>query len=188
MKFKRQIPNMLSVLRLFMIPVFVIFYFRYTDLPQTLIAAGVFVLAWATDALDGYLARRNNWITDIGKLLDPLADKLMQVAAAVCFTVENRIFLLFLVPLVLKEACMLLGAVIIMKNKKVTVQASWYGKIATILLFLCAFTRIIVRGNGALDLALAIFMLAIMLFALVMYYFKDFKGKYNIQLKNIKKH
>ncbi|MBQ9848694.1 MAG: CDP-alcohol phosphatidyltransferase family protein [Clostridia bacterium] len=178
MNVKKQIPNILSVFRLFMIPVFVVYYFKYTVLPKTLISAGVFVLAWVTDALDGYLARRNNWITDVGKLLDPLADKLMQITAAVCFTIDNRIFLMFLIPLVLKELLMLIGAIIIMKNKKAAVQASWYGKVATILLFVCAFARIIVRGNAVFDTVIASVMLLTMLFALVMYYLKDFKGKY----------
>lgn len=178
---KRQIPNILSVIRLFMIPVFIIYYFEYTALPKTLIPAGVFILAWITDALDGYLARRNSWITDIGKILDPLADKLMQIAAAVCFSIDNKIFLVFLIPLVMKEVIMLIGAVIVMRRKKIVVQASWYGKVATVLLFICALARIIVRGSHVFDTVIASVMLASMLFALVMYYFKDFKGKYNIK-------
>lgn len=177
---KRQIPNILSVVRLFMVPVFIVYYFRYTVLPKTLVSAGVFVLAWLTDALDGYLARRNNWITDIGKILDPLADKLMQLAAAACFSIDNKIFLLFLIPLVLKEVIMLIGAVIVMRRKKIVVQASWYGKVATVLLFICALARIIVRGSAAFDTVIASIMLAAMLFALLMYYYKDYKGKYNI--------
>lgn len=179
---KRQIPNMLSVLRLLMIPAFAVSYFEYTDGYNTLIAAGIYVLAWFTDALDGYLARRNSWITDVGKWLDPLADKLMQLAAAICFTIDNKIFLVMLIPLVIKELCMLLGGLFIMKKHKIVVQAHWYGKVATVILFLCAFTRIIVRGNAALDIAIAIVMLCVMIFSLVMYYLKDFKGKYNLEL------
>lgn len=177
---KKQIPNILSVIRLFMVPVFIVYYFRYSVLPKTLISAGVFILAWITDALDGYLARRNNWITDVGKILDPLADKLMQLAAAVCFSIDNKIFLIFLIPLVIKELMMLIGAIIVMRSKKTVVQASWYGKVATVLLFICALTRIIIRGSAVFDTVIASVMLATMLFALVMYYFKDFKGKYNI--------
>ncbi len=173
---------MLSVLRLFMIPVFVIAYFKYTEMPKSLIAAGVYILAWATDVLDGYLARRNNWITDIGKLLDPLADKLMQITAAVCFAIDNRVFLILAIPLFIKELGMVFGALAIMKKRSVVVQAHWYGKLATVILFVCAFTRICVRNNMTLDIILCVTMIATLLFSLIMYYFKDFKGKYNLSL------
>ena len=177
---KKQIPNLLSLLRLFMIPVFVVCYFKYVDFPNSMIAAGVYFLAWATDVLDGYLARRNNWITDIGKLLDPLADKLMQVTAAVCFAVDNSVFLIVVIPIVIKELGMLFGALAIMKKRKVVVQAHWYGKLATVLLFVCAFFRICIRNSMALDISICVIMLVTLIFSLAMYYFKDFKGKYNL--------
>ncbi len=183
MKFKRQIPNILSVIRLFMIPVFAVCYFRYDTGYGPLVAAGVYILAWATDILDGYLARRNNWITELGKILDPLADKLMQLAAAVCFTVDNRVFLMLLIPLVIKELAMLCGALLIMRTQKTVEPSHWYGKAATVIIFLCSMTRILVRGNGTLDPVLAVIMLCVMVFALIMYYFKDFKGKYKLSFR-----
>jgi len=175
---KRQIPNILSVFRLIMIPAFVVTYFKC----QAWISAVIYVGAWITDALDGYLARRNNWITNVGKILDPLADKCMQFAAAVCFSIENRIFLLVAIPMFVKEITMLIAAIFIAKTKKIVVASSWYGKAATVLLFLCAFTKILVRGNKIFDTAAAIFMLSCMIFSFVMYYFKDFKGKYKVEL------
>ncbi len=179
---KRQIPNMLSVLRLLMIPLFVVCYFKN----ENGVAATVYVLAWITDALDGYLARRNNWITDLGKILDPLADKLMQLTAAVCFTCDNKIFLIVVIPLLIKEFGMLFAAVKIKKQHNIVVAASWYGKVATVLLFICAFTRILVRNNPVFDIILAVFMLFCMVFSLIMYYLKDFKGKYDLKLINRK--
>lgn len=177
---KKQIPNMLSVLRLCMIPVFVVCYFKYTVGWKAFIAAGIYVIAWATDALDGYLARRNNWITDLGKFLDPLADKLMQLTAAICFTIENSIFLIVVIPLLIKEFGMLFASMYIHKKRNVVVSSNWYGKLATILLFLCAFTRLIIKGNPTLDIVIAVLMLACMIFSLLMYYFKEYKGKYNL--------
>ena len=179
---KRQIPNMLSVLRLCMIPAFVICYFKYTAGWRLFTSLCIYAIAWATDALDGYLARRNNWITDLGKFLDPLADKLMQLAAALCFTMENKVFLLVTIPLILKEACMLWASVRIKNTKNIVVGSNWYGKLATFLLFVCAFTRMIVRHNPILDIIIAVAMLACMIFSLLMYYFKDFKGKYKLDL------
>ncbi len=179
---KRQIPNMLSVLRLFMIPVFVWSYFKYTMMPKVFISAGVYFLAWLTDALDGYLARRNGWITDLGKLLDPLADKLMQIAAAACFTVDNKLFYIVLIPLVIKECGMIFASMAILRKSKVVVQAHWYGKVATVILFGCAFIRIVVRNSPVLDWVICGMMLCLLVFSLTMYYLRDFRGKYDFKL------
>lgn len=179
---KKQIPNILSCLRLLMIPVFVVFYFKYQELPGTFAAACVYMVAWMTDALDGYLARKNNWITDVGKILDPLADKLMQCAAAICFTIDNPIFFIVLIPLLIKEFGMLLGALTIMRKRKVVVQSSWYGKLATVLLFVFAFLRTVIRNSVVLDVMICVLMLSTLIFSLLMYYVKQFKGQYQMEL------
>lgn len=169
---------MLSVLRLIMIPAFVVCYFKQ----KAYISAIIYVAAWATDVLDGYLARRNNWITDLGKFLDPMADKLMQLAAALCFTMENAVFLIVVIPLLIKEFGMLFASLRITNTQNIVVSSDWYGKLATVLLFVCAFTRLLVRGNPVLDIIIAVFMLACMIFSLLMYYFKVFRGKYKLNL------
>lgn len=171
----KHIPNILSTIRLLMIPLFVVAYFNYS----AYVAAVIYVVAWLTDALDGYLARRNNWITDIGKLLDPLADKLMQITAAVCFTVDNLLFLTVLIPLVIKEFIMLFGGMLVIKRQKVVVQAHWYGKLATVVIFVGAFVRLLVRNNLAVDITVCAVILSMLVFSLLMYYFKIFRGKYN---------
>ena len=171
----KNIPNILSFIRLLMIPVFVYTYFAFDTYPASFIAAGVYLLAWITDALDGYLARRNNWITDLGKWLDPLADKAMQFTAAICFAVDNLIFLLVVIPMFLKEMLMLIGGMVIIKRKNVVVQALWYGKVATIILFACAFFRIIIRNNPIFDITVAMLILTTMIFALVMYCIRTMK-------------
>lgn len=178
----KQIPNILSVLRLFMIPAFVITYFEMGAGKNALIPAGIYILAWLTDVLDGYLARRNNWITDVGKLLDPIADKLMQLAAILCFTFDNPVFLVILIPFLIKEFGMLFGSLFIMNKKNVVVQSSWYGKFSTAALFVCALTRIFIRENAILDIAIAVTMFGLVVFSLLMYYFKEFKGTYNLRL------
>ncbi len=173
----KQIPNILSTLRLLMIPLFVYSYFEYDEYPKCLIAAGIYALAWLTDALDGYLARKYNWITDVGKILDPLADKLMQIAAAVCFTVDNIIFLALLIPIVIKETAMLIGGILVIKRQKVVTQAKWYGKLATVILFLCAFLRIIIRGSTALDIIICAVMISMLIFSFLMYYLKVYRAE-----------
>ena len=73
----RHIPNVLSAIRLILVGVFIFLFARAKYLACLI----VFLTAFFTDLLDGYLARRNNWISDLGKVLDPLADKLMVIAA-----------------------------------------------------------------------------------------------------------
>lgn len=176
---KRQIPNILSLLRLCMIPAFVICYFKYTAGPKAFLSLILYFVAWLTDALDGYLARKFNWITDIGKFLDPMADKLMQLAVALCFATENYIFFIVAIPLVIKEFTMLFAYTRIQSTKHIALSSNWYGKIATFLLFICAFIRITIRNNPVLDIIIALAMLCCMIFSFLMYYFKAYKGKYN---------
>ena len=82
----RHIPNILSVLRIIMVGVFAYLF----AIGRPLAALSVYVLAFLTDILDGYLARRNNWITNLGKLLDPFADKLLIVVALICIYLGKR--------------------------------------------------------------------------------------------------
>lgn len=177
-KIKRQIPNMLSTLRLFMVPLFVVSYFKC----RVHIAAIIYVAAWLTDALDGYLARHNGWITDVGKILDPIADKFMQLAAAICFALENKLFFIVVTLLCLKEFGMLYASVRIKKEHNIVVAANWFGKLSTVILFVCAFLRLIIRDNCVLDVIVVAVMILCMCFALSMYYFKEFRGKYQLNV------
>ena len=178
---KKQIPNILTLILLIMIPVFIVIYFKYPGTPANYVTAGIYFAAWLTDVLDGYLARKYNWITDVGKIIDPLADKLMQLSVAVCFTVENPVFLALLIPMAVKELGMLVGAFIIVKKQRRVEQARWFGKAATVFLFVCTFARIVYRGfnfdYAVLDTVIAFLMLAAILFAAAMYYFKVFRTK-----------
>lgn len=109
-----------------MVGVFIYFFAR----AQYHWALGIYVLAFITDIVDGYLARRNNWITNIGKVLDPLADKLMLIAALACFYAEGWIPAWLLIIVVAKELVMIIGGALLWK-KNVVVYADWFGKAAT---------------------------------------------------------
>lgn len=126
-----NIPNILTVIRFIMIPVFA--YFLYTG--SVIKAAVVFVLAGFTDILDGIIARKFNMITDWGKLADPLADKLLQITALLLLTLQKKLPSIILIVVLAKEIFMIAGSYFLYKNKKV-VSANWYGKLATVLLFL----------------------------------------------------
>ena len=99
------------------------------------VSVGIFLLAGITDIIDGFLARKNNWVSNAGKILDPIADKLMQCTALVCLTVTNMVPLWFSMPYILKEAMMLLGGLFMLKKRRVRVVSNIFGKIAAVLFY-----------------------------------------------------
>jgi cardiolipin synthase len=127
----KNIPNILSVIRIILVAVFVYTAFCVSDT----VALVVFLLAGATDVVDGYLARRNNWITDIGKILDPFADKLMQCTVLVCLCIKDIIPLWFVIPYFVKEVATLGAGLLVIKRRSVVVVSKWYGKAAVCLFY-----------------------------------------------------
>ena len=113
------IPNVLTILRIILIPVFVILFFN----DQKKAALAVFIAASLTDMLDGYLARKLNQITDFGKLFDPLADKVMVLTAMVCQTFWGPLPLIAVIIVAAKELLMVLGGMF-MLSKNVVVYAA----------------------------------------------------------------
>ena len=131
-----NLPNLLTIIRLFLVPVFILVYTGADSSSARVGAALIFLVASVTDVLDGYIARKYNKITDFGKLADPVADKLMQLSAVGCLALNNRISMWILILYVFKEAVLILGGINLLKEKFV-VQSKWTGKIATVVLFLC---------------------------------------------------
>lgn len=126
------IPNLLSAFRICLIPVFIWLY----SVEQNYIWAAI-VLAFSgfTDLVDGFIARRFNMISDVGKVLDPIADKLTQVAMLFCLVFRFPLMLLPLVLLILKELFAgVTGWLVIRKTGKVY-GANWHGKVATCLIY-----------------------------------------------------
>ena len=135
----KHIPNILSSLRIAMVGVFA--WLFITAFPNHTArywwALGVFVLAFLTDVLDGFLARTFNWVTPVGKLLDPIADKLMAVTALVVILIAEAkagddygIYLTLFVLVAVKEGLMLIGGLVMLRQRKVA-YSDWYGKSAT---------------------------------------------------------
>ena len=134
----KHIPNILSSVRIAMVGVFAwLFLTARIPHPQNYLwALGIFVLAFVTDVLDGFLARTFNWVTPVGKLLDPLADKLMAITALIVILIrkwEGSLFWIYLTLVILvivKEILMVIGGMIMLKQRKVA-YSDWYGKTAT---------------------------------------------------------
>ena len=128
----KNIPNILSVIRIILVGVFVYTSFCIGDS----VALLVFLIAGATDVVDGYLARRNNWISDLGKILDPLADKLMQFTVLIVFYFLELIPIWFVIPFFLKDGITLLMGMLVIKKRNVVVVSKWYGKAAVCVFYL----------------------------------------------------
>ena len=121
------IPNVLTMIRMLLIPVFVVLFFK----GQKIAALCVFCAASLTDMLDGYLARKLNQITDFGKLFDPLADKLMVLTAMICQTFWGPLPLVAVIIVAAKELVMVLGGVF-MLSRDVVVYSNYFGKAAQV--------------------------------------------------------
>lgn len=154
MKFKFEIgdlfklPNILCYLRILMVPWFLGVYFTAEVPTDYYMATFIVLLSGITDFLDGQIARRCNMITDLGRIIDPIADKLMQLAMLVALTIKVRYMYLLVIYLLIKEAVTLMtGALVIKLYKRRLNGAKWYGKVCTavlyvIMLVLVAFPQI----------------------------------------------
>lgn len=139
----KNIPNILSIIRIFLVFVFVFCYF---GLHQPYVALAVFLLAGLTDIVDGYLARRNNWITKLGKILDPFADKLMQCTVLVCLLIDNLLPWWFVALFFIKDIFSMLAGLIVIKKRDVAVVSKWYGKM-TVCIFYATIALSIIFEN-----------------------------------------
>ena len=182
-----NIPNVLTIARLCMVPAFVFCFVKGCDGTMAggvYYAAGLFVLAALTDILDGYIARKYNQITDFGKLADPLADKMMQIAAIACLAIYDRIALWIFCIFLGKEILMICGASRLLKRFKFVVYSEWSGKIATVILFVC-IVAIMVFDNISQKTASIMMCVCVFftLIALFNYYKMYTKVKENLQHK-----
>ena len=176
---KKHIPNILSVIRLLMIPLFVYVYF--IENPPKIWSLLIFLSAELTDVVDGFLARRYGWITEAGKILDPMADKLMQAAAMISLSIENHFFIWIAVIFFLKEMTMVTGALVLAKKISTVTPSSWFGKMATVIFAATTMVFIIYPDNTVINVILTVILASALIFALLMYYFTIFRkvGKAN---------
>lgn len=127
-----NLANKLTVIRIFLIPIFLVFI-AVKDIPYgKLIATAVFIIAALTDKLDGYIARSRNQITRFGKFMDPLADKLL-VTAALVSLVEFQIIPTWIAMVIIAREFAVTGLRSIAAAEGVVIAASWWGKIKTFI-------------------------------------------------------
>lgn len=162
---------MLSIVRIIFIIPFVLSVINddYTSAGIILIISGI------SDFLDGYIARKYNQITRVGKMLDPTADKLTLMAVMVCVGIKfNKIFP-FMIILITKEILMLAAGIILLRKKLTPPSAKWYGKLSTVVFYvsiivIISFKAIWNLDIEILDVSLMILTAFFMIYALIRYF------------------
>lgn len=138
------IPNILGYVRLLLIPLFVYLYLNAGSTKDYYAAAGVILISGLTDFVDGYVARKYNQITELGKFLDPLADKLTQGAIILTLMFRIKWMNLLVILFAIKELFMAVnGAVLLVKKGRKLDGAMWYGKVSTAVLYAAMFILIL---------------------------------------------
>lgn len=167
------IPNIISAIRIALIPVFITIYF--SDLKNSLIWSFVIiVLSGISDVADGLIARKFNMVSDLGKVLDPIADKLTQVAVAVILCFKHTLLIPVFCVLFTKELLTAFAAGALFKKGMKPESARWWGKLATALLYISFMYYLIIDIVGytsllAVDISIMLILIACLIFAMCGY-------------------
>ena len=181
-----SLPNILSYIRILLIPVIVYFYLvkeNYT------VSAVIAALSGITDLADGFIARKFNATTNIGKILDPIADKLTYATAFFCMCAEGKIPLFFVIGFTVIQLLQAAGAIFVYKTKNTVVMSNIPGKIAGFSMFaLCILNLVFydIIGNADLINIISFFVLAILVCASSVYFIQyiDIKHTKHINTNN----
>lgn len=190
----KHIPNILTIARFFLIPF--IIYFIVVD--QYTLAILFLTISGLTDILDGFIARKFNFITNFGKLIDPLADKATQIAVLLTITFKGIIPFWIIIVVALKEFAMIAGASFLY-GKEMVVSSRWYGKLSTVLFYIAIASSFLIEYINTIasnptnsmsyipqfDIWIYYLALASTIFSLVMYYREFYKQGY-LKKENLK--
>lgn len=169
---KLNIPNTLSVVRICLVPVFFLVYFSGAEYSR-FYAAAVYAVASITDVLDGKIARKYNMTTNLGRILDPLGDKLMTVSVILCITIDGIIPVWAVIIFVVKEGLMGLGGLFLYNKFEEMPPSNYFGKCSTVVFFAVCVILMLFRGiPRSVALIMISVALAVMLLAFVSYIFK----------------
>jgi cardiolipin synthase (CMP-forming) len=146
-----NLPNTLTIVRLLLVPVY-LWAFFITSSPHKVGALFVLLVAGATDVADGQIARRRGLVTQVGQLLDPLADKLMMLAVLFSLLWVGRVPWLVAGLLLLRDAAMIVGSIIVyVQGKRAVPKANFWGKLTTVFYYITVCAVILdwpSRGTG----------------------------------------
>lgn len=174
------IPNLLSLFRLALIPVYIAIYLNARDSADYYLSAGILAVSCLTDMIDGKIARHFNMISTVGKILDPLADKATQFTLILCLALKYPFLWYLVILFVVKESFQLIAGGINLKKGKMLKGALMSGKICTTILFLSLIILVmmpnldlrIIKWIAVID---AVFMLFAFADYVMTYYTRDSK-------------
>lgn len=129
------IPNLLSLVRLIFIPIYVVIYLNASAPKHCYWAGGILTVSCLTDLLDGQIARRFDMVTNLGKILDPLADKVTQFSLILCLYSKYPILWFVVILFILKETFQLIAGLVTLQQGKMLTGALLSGKLCTVVLF-----------------------------------------------------
>jgi CDP-diacylglycerol--glycerol-3-phosphate 3-phosphatidyltransferase len=170
-----NLPNKLTILRVFMIPLFLVFLLVPGIPKGNYIAAAIFIIASLTDFFDGYIARKNNLVTNFGKFMDPLADKLLVCSALISF-IELELLPAWIVIIIIAREFIINGFRLIASDSGVVIAASWWGKIKTNVQIVMSVMLILNLDNTIINILeqVAVYLaLAFTVISLIDYIYKN---------------
>lgn len=138
------IPNVLSLFRLILIPVYIVIYLRAKETTDYFLAAAILAVSCLTDLIDGKIARHFNMISTIGKILDPLADKATQFSLIMCLAMKYQILWYMVVLFVIKEGFQLIAGGLNLRKGMMLKGALLSGKICTTVLFISLIIMVLI--------------------------------------------
>lgn len=130
-----SIPNILCYIRFLLIPLFVVQYIKAEEPGEYMRAAAIVLASGLTDFLDGFIARTFNMVTEFGKLIDPMADKLTQAALLFILIVKIKYMFLLLILFVVMQLFMLVAGIAMLKKGKRLDGSKWFGKVSTMVFY-----------------------------------------------------
>lgn len=170
-----NIPNLLSVFRLILVPVFVIAYFSDSGNAK-LYATGIYLLAAATDFLDGRIARKYNMVSKLGRILDPLGDKIMTFAVLICITIDKLVPVWAVVIFFVKEMLMAAGGLLVYNRLTDMPSSNLFGKLATVVFVVVCALLMLLKNIPQLYATLMISVaIIVMIVAFISYLLKYIK-------------
>lgn len=176
------IPNILSMFRLLLIPVYIIIYLNADEPQEFFLAGSILAVSCLTDMVDGQIARHFNMISNFGKFLDPLADKMTQLALTVSLSVRYPLLRLVLVLFLTKELFQAIVALILYRRGKALPGAILPGKICTTVLFISFILMVLMPDMNNLFVHILVTLDAFFLsYAFISYIFAFFGKNSKVQ-------
>ena len=161
------VPNLLSFLRLCMVPLFL---WIYLGLDEPLWAAGLLVLSGITDTVDGWIARKFHQVSNLGKALDPFADKVTQISVVTCLSIRFPRLWIVSGVLLAKESFALITSLMAIHSSGEVQGADWHGKLTTTLMYITMTAHLVFPNiPDSISVALTVLCTCMILLSGVLY-------------------